>query len=143
MTGFLIVKFIYLSMNNSIKILMIEDNHDDAQLISKFLERNAKFEFTISFISSKTELEDALQKGMQDVVLCDHSLPSFNSEEALKMCREQNPSLPFIIVTGAVKEDAAINIFELGADNYIMKDNLKRLPSAITKALQQKKEKAK
>ena len=129
-------------MDKYISILMLEDNVDDATLIQKCLERG-NLKFTATVVTTKQEFVDALNNHSFDLVLSDHSLPQFNSSEALQIVRAEKPFMPFIVLTGAVSEDFAISIFEKGADNYIMKDNLKRLPSAILKAIETQTELAK
>jgi len=76
-----------------------------------------------------------------DVILSDHSLPQFNSMEALKICRAQGLTIPFILVTGTMSEEFAVNCLKLGVDDYVLKSNLKRLPAAILNALKVVKKK--
>ena len=125
-------------LTDILKILMIEDNSLDAELIVKIIERSG-INTATTVISNKKELMDALDEENFDIVLSDHSLPQFNSTEALKIIKERIPDLPFIVVTGTVSEEFAVSILHQGADDYILKNNLKRLPSAITSVIEKRK----
>ncbi len=119
------------------KILMLEDLQDDVGLIERTLNKQG-----ISFISKRVdtrdEFVDALDAFDPDVILSDHALPQFNSLEALTICRNQHIDIPFILVTGTVSEEFAVSCLKQGADDYVLKSNLVRLPSAIQNALKQR-----
>src|SRR5207244_1469598 len=70
-----------------------------------------------------------------DIVLSDHTLPNLSSLDVLRVCKKQNSSMPFILVSGSVSEDLAVSIIKEGADDYVLKENLKRLPVAISRAI--------
>jgi signal transduction histidine kinase len=89
-------------------------------------------------VDSKAEFLEALRLYKADVILSDHSLPQFNSFEALKLCRRLGVAIPFILVTGSVSEEFAVTSLKEGADDYVLKSNLIRLPNAIINALKQK-----
>src|SRR5690606_2705781 len=72
------------------------------------------------------------------VILSDHALPQFNSVEALTICRKNSMNTPFILVTGTVSEEFAVSCLKQGADDYVLKSNLVRLPTAIINALKQR-----
>lgn len=113
---------------------MLEDSHDDADYIQKTLQRaNLSIEATV--VSTKQDFIKALNSFSPDVVLSDHQLPQFSSTEALDICRENFPFLPFILVTGAASEEFAASIIKAGADDYLLKNNLKRLSTAIAQAI--------
>jgi len=90
-------------------------------------------------VDTKEKYLEALNTFHPDVILSDHSLPLFNSTEALKVCQAKHLHIPFILVTGAVSDEFAVNCIKLGADDYVLKTNLSRLPSAIEKALRHKR----
>ncbi|HEX5169099.1 MAG TPA: ATP-binding protein [Cyclobacteriaceae bacterium] len=121
-----------------INILALEDTIEDFELM-EYVLRSAHLEFTIKRVDKRNEFISALQTEPFDIILSDHSLPQFNSIEALELCRASNLDVPFILVTGAVSEEFAVNILKKGADDYVLKSNLTRLPSAITNALKQKR----
>ena len=126
-------------MEKEIKILMLEDMEEDAGLIDEVLQAE-KIAFSRVRVDTREEFTDALKKFRPDVVLSDHSLPSFNSIEALKICHENGLNVPFILVTGTVSEEFAVNCLKRGADDYVLKSNLARLPMASRYALRRRRQ---
>ena len=124
-------------MEESLKILSLEDVEDDVGLIKRQLIKS-NLSFEITRVDSKDDFIDALRHFLPDVILSDHSLPQFNSVEALKICQRLHLKVPFILVTGAVSEEFAVTCLKQGADDYILKSNLTRLPSAIRNALKKR-----
>jgi len=126
-------------MEGFLKILLIEDSLDDVQLIERELLKEGT-KFTLSVVVNQREYEETLKTFHPDIVLSDHSLPQFNSVEALRILLEYNATnnlaVPFILVTGTVSEDFAVQCIKSGVTDFILKDRLKRLPSAIMNALQ-------
>ncbi len=120
------------------KILILEDVLSDADLIQRFLRRN-NFTFTAKVVDNRNEFVNALEDFLPDCILSDHSLPQFDSFDALGILKEKNSSIPFILVTGTVSEEFAAVIINEGADDYILKNNLTRLPNAIYAALKKKR----
>src|SRR5664279_1609874 len=123
---------------DDMKLLILEDNADDAALMQVTLKR-AGLHFKAKVVSSKKDFTVALDSFAPDVILSDHKLPGFYSNQALKLVREKLPYVPFILVTGTVSEEFAANIIKEGADDYILKDRMARLPAAIEAALNQRK----
>jgi PAS domain S-box-containing protein len=125
-------------MLETLKILFLDDDLSDAELISTVLKRSGLvFEETIA--SSRNSFLEAINSKKFDIVLSDHSLPDFDSLEALQAVRSLYPSIPFILVTGTVSEEFAVKIIKEGADDYLLKANLKRLRTAIEKAIEAKR----
>lgn len=126
-------------MRKAIKILLLEDTRDDAELIERELQR-AGLVFNLRVVTDKSGFENALAEFSPDVVLSDHSLPGFNSIEAFQLFKKHQAEVdilsPFILVTGNVSEEFAVQSFRAGVDDYILKDRLKRLPLAIESALE-------
>src|SRR6185436_596398 len=122
-------------MKNTIRILMLEDQEDDADLVKRAL-RKGGFTFESFRVDDKEGFEKAFDEFKPDAVLSDHSLPQFNSIEAMKIKTEKSPGIPFILVTGAVSDEFAAQCIKLGADDYILKTNLSRLPSSLKNALE-------
>ncbi|RYG45390.1 MAG: response regulator, partial [Chitinophagaceae bacterium] len=115
-----------------------EANPDDAMLIQTLLRRSGmKFESVTA--SDEEEFLSAVKHDGYDVVLADNALPQYSSIEALKLIRTTNPSVAFILVTGTVSEEFAVSIIQQGADDYILKTNLTRLPAAIKNAIEKKR----
>ncbi|HMI67356.1 MAG TPA: ATP-binding protein [Cyclobacteriaceae bacterium] len=126
-------------MEKELKILMLEDLEDDALLIDRAL-RKEKFAFTRVRVETQDEFTNALETFKPDVILSDHSLPQFNSIAALTICQERKLNLPFLLVTGSVSEEFAVNSLKKGADDYVLKSNLARLPMAIRYALRHRRQ---
>lgn len=121
-----------------IRILILEDSSDDLSLIVHTL-RKAGMVFNFKNVETREEYENSLEHFCPDVIISDHSLPSFDSHEALKLFQKfkqkRHPSAVFVLVTGTVSEEFAVKVIKMGADDYILKDRLTRLPAAITGAL--------
>lgn len=116
---------------------MLEDLEEDIGLIEHSLHKEG-LTFVSRYADTREEFVRALEEFDPDVILSDHALPQFNSVEALKLCRKNNHNVPFILVTGTVSEEFAVSCLKQGADDYVLKSNLARLPSAITNALRQR-----
>lgn len=123
-------------MERELKILMLEDQEEDAGLVDRALQKE-NFHFTRIRVDTREEFIHSLDTFQPDVILSDHALPQFNSIEALKICQARKMEVPFILVTGAVSEEFAVNCLKRGADDYVLKSNLSRLPLAIRYALRQ------
>lgn len=124
-------------MKEHLKILILEDVEEDVELVRRELMKE-KLSFTLHRVDKKDEYLSGLVNIKPNVILSDHSLPQFNSVEALEISQRIGLNVPFILVTGTVSEEFAVTCLKNGADNYVLKGNLSRLPSAITNALQQK-----
>ncbi len=126
-------------MDKHLKILLLEDSPDDAELIQRELKHGG-IEFTSLVVDTKSNYIDGIHDFNPDLVLSDHSMPKFNSAEALKIYKDHlrtlQRSAPFILITGTISEDFAVQCIKDGADDYILKDRLQRLPSAIQNALE-------
>ena len=117
--------------------MILEDSSEDIHFIERELKRG-EIDFTSCVVAQKEQYQRALQDFRPDIILCDHSLPQFNSIEAMhlrnRFQESHDVSIPFILITGSVSEEFAVQIMKAGADDYILKDRLKRLPSAIKNA---------
>jgi PAS domain S-box-containing protein len=122
-----------------IRILNLEDSAIDADLITRELKR-ANLNFSISRVETEASFRDALERSDPDVILADYNLPGFDGIAALKIARSFAPDVPFIFVSGSIGEDRAIQALREGATDYVIKDRMSRLPSAITRALAEKRE---
>jgi signal transduction histidine kinase len=121
-------------MTKLMKILMLEDDDDDVELIQQVIKKG-KIVCTFSVTSERNSFLNALESFNPDIVISDNSLPQFDATEALELTRKFSLHLPFILVTGTVSEEFAANIIRMGADDYIIKDRMTRLPSAINAAI--------
>src|SRR5579872_4501302 len=123
-----------LTMNQPLKILHLEDLDTDAELVDRVL-RKAHINFEKRVVLDREGFVRQLREFQPDVILSDHSLPAFNSLEALRISREEASDTPFILVTATVSEEYAVSVIKEGASDYILKDRLERLPNAIYNAL--------
>jgi DNA-binding NarL/FixJ family response regulator len=121
-----------------VKILFLEDNNDDCTLI-KYELRTASFSYSSFQVSTKKDFLDALETFKPDVILADYSLPAFNGMHAFKLFREQNICIPFILVTGFLTEEVAMECISEGVDDVVLKSNFKRLTQIIARSLELKK----
>lgn len=122
-------------IQKNFRLLLIEDNEDDALFILRALELSG---FTVeSEIVKTAAMFRKMLEQPWDIIISDYHLPGFGGHIALSMVKEMGLSIPFIIVSGRIGEDVAVSLINDGASDYVMKDNLKKLPAAIEKALQQ------
>jgi len=125
-------------MERPLKILLLEDSSIDAEIIQRLLLKETK-NYSFHLAKNKKTFVQALEEFSPDVILSDNSLPKFNSKEALEITRQRLAQIPFILVTGTVSEEFAADIIKQGADDYVLKDRMKRLPAAIDAALKKRK----
>ncbi|MEO6498235.1 MAG: response regulator, partial [Mucilaginibacter sp.] len=119
---------------NTIKVLLLEDDPLDAGLVEREL-LNGGIKHEILVVNNKAKFKQALKNYPADVILSDHSLLNFDSKEALRMVKKAKIKVPFILITAAMTDEYAVNIMKEGANDYILKDRLLRLPLAVTNAL--------
>ena len=125
-------------MDTKLKILFVEDNPSDLRMIKDFiLEGNIMFDSVV--VETHEDYVDAINSYKPDIILSDYNLPKFNGMEALNIRNQLLPDTPFILITGSINEETAVNSLKSGADDYILKDNLRRLNNAIMNALEQKR----
>src|SRR4051812_10817094 len=121
-------------MSKKYQILLVEDDYADAHLIKKHLGRSG-MHFEIKAVSDENGFMYAVTHENFDIILADHSLPQLTSFDLLRICKKLKSNVPFIIVSGSITEELAVNLIKEGADDYISKENLIRLPSAIKNAI--------
>ena len=125
-------------MPQPLKILLLEDNPVDAEIVERLLNKqDQRFEFDLAM--DRPGFLESLDKFKPDVILADNAMPQFNATEALEIINQRGAGIPFILVTGTVSEEFAANIIKSGADDYVLKDRLARLPAAIDAALKQRR----
>ena len=123
------------------RILLIEDVPTDAELEVRELKR-AGLRVVHRVVDTEAGYRDALRDFRPDVILSDFSMPHFDGMEALALAREFAPDVPFIFVSGTIGEEYAIRALKNGATDYVLKNNLIRLPAAVERALQESAERA-
>ncbi len=124
-------------MSAKIKILHLEDLDTDAELIEREIKRSG-IEYEIQVVSSREDYELSIGQFEPDIVLSDHSVPSFDSIRALMTLKEKSPLTPFILVTATISEEFAVDVMRLGASDYVFKDRLQRLPNAINNSFEKR-----
>ena len=120
-------------MSKPIRVLLVEDSADDADLILNQLERGG-YAPIYQRVDNAAAMNQALEQ-QWDVVLADHNLPKFSSTAALALLQSKGQDLPFIIVSGSIKDEIAVAAMKSGAHDYLMKGNLARLVPAIEREL--------
>jgi two-component system, cell cycle sensor histidine kinase and response regulator CckA len=120
-------------MSEPLKILHVEDSPNDAELVARELRRGG-LEFEIQRVHDRAGFVDALAVE-PELVLSDFALPQFDGLTALALLKQRYPDAPFILVSGAIGEDLAVAAMREGASDYILKDRLSRLPTAVESAL--------
>ncbi len=123
-----------------LKALLLEDSKSDALLLIREMKRGG-FEVEYERIETAVGLNTALEKTKWDIILSDHSMPTFSAPEALTIIRQQKKlDTPFIIVSGTISEDIAVEAMKAGANDYFSKNKLARLVPAIERELQKSEE---
>jgi PAS domain S-box-containing protein len=119
-----------------LRILLLEDDPSDAELILRAVG-NGGITHVSKSVQVRDEFRAALTEFGPDLVLSDYQLSGFNGIDALTIVRERNPDLPFILVTGALGEEFAVETIKRGATDYILKDRLSHLVPAILRAMRE------
>ncbi|NQU43046.1 PAS domain S-box protein [bacterium] len=121
-------------MRETVKILILEDLATDAELMQYELRR-ADLDFLAKTVETREEYLEAIQSFQPNLILADYNLPSFDGLEALAVLRQHSPDVPFIFVSGQLGEEVAIESLKQGATDYVLKNKLSRLGSAVERAL--------
>jgi PAS domain S-box-containing protein len=129
------------SKSKTLKILYVEDRVPDMELALKELQR-AGIGPEVKRVEREEDFIRELESSACDLILSDYRLPGWNGMDALKAVTTRNLNIPFILVSGTVGEDAAVECIKSGAWDYVLKDNLQRLPLAVKRALRDRQEAA-
>jgi PAS domain S-box-containing protein len=121
-------------MPQPLQVLIAEDNEADAELVLLVLEAGG-FEVTARVVQDRDGFQAALAEQTWDVVISDYMMPGFGGAEALACLRDTGSAIPFIVVSGTIGEETAVGMMRAGADDYLMKDSLARLPAAVEREL--------
>ena len=119
-----------------LRVLILEDQPLDAELIEKSLDTPG-YVMECARIETEAGFRAALAS-RPDIVLSDYHLPQFSGLRALAILRESNPEIPFILISGGISEEQAVEVMRLGADDFLLKDRLGRLPTAVTGAIERR-----
>ena len=119
----------------TLRVLHLEDDPNDRELVQATLE-SEQIECQLVQVASRDAFEQALAE-TPDLILADYSLPGFNGEHAQEIAREKCPDVPFVFVTGSIGEEEAVERLKSGATDYVLKDRLDKLPTAVRRALRE------
>ncbi|MBL7177779.1 MAG: response regulator [Desulfobacteraceae bacterium] len=129
-------------MKKPLRILIIEDSEGDALIIAREL-RKSGYELAFERVDTPEAMKEALSRERWDVIVSDHAMPRFNSIQALALLKETGIDVPFIILSGVIVEEVAIEAMRAGAHDYVSKDRMGRLIPAIERELREAEERRK
>ncbi|MFN6537505.1 MAG: putative bifunctional diguanylate cyclase/phosphodiesterase [Nostoc sp. EkiNYC01] len=121
-------------MSETLNVLIVEDCETDAMLVLGELRRGG-FNLIWQRVQTAEQLRQALDSDSWDVMISDYRLPGFNAPAALEIAKQSHKDIPFILVSGTIGEVLAVEMMKAGAHDYVMKDNLNRLPEAVRREL--------
>ena len=121
-------------MSPKLRVLYLEDNSDDFMLVQRELLK-AGWSLSIQQVDNEHDFTRNIRDGTWDIVLADYNLPGYSGMAALDFVRRTGYDIPFILISGTISEDAAVDCMRAGANDYVLKDNLRRLNLAITREL--------
>ena len=125
-------------MSKQLRVLLVEDSEDDAVLVTRELKKGGYIPI-IERVETPEDMQKVLEEKTWDLVVSDYVLPRFSGLDALKLLKKSGIDLPFVVVSGKIGEDTAVEAMRAGAHDYIMKDNLTRLNPAIKRELEEVK----
>ncbi len=123
-------------MGIPLRLLIVEDSEDDALLLLRELRRGG-YDVAHERVDTATAMMSALYSQKWDLVISDHSMPYFTGIDALHLLRSNGSRVPFIFVSGTIGEETAVTALKDGAQDYLMKTNLKRLVPAVQRELRE------
>ena len=126
-------------IKKDIKVLLLEDNATDADLIVRHLTKSG-LSFTSKTVESRKFFEEALNTFCPDIILSDYSLPAFDAVSAFKIIKERELNIPFILISGTIGEENAVMLIKEGVTDYVSKNNFSSLLQKITRALKEAEE---
>lgn len=126
-------------MEKELKILFVEDLPSDQELAERQL-KSAGLRFASKQVDNRTDYLAALESYQPDLIISDYSMPGFDGRQALELVNELHPEIPFIVLTGSMNEDTAVECMKAGASDYVIKEHINRLPFAVRDALKRKQD---
>lgn len=125
-------------MNRPLHVLIVEDSQDDVDLLLVVM-RDSGYDVAYEVVDTRAAMRAALERQDWDLITSDHLMPSFNAPTALALAKELRPEVPFIIVSGEIDLQSAVELMKEGARDYIQKTELARLAPAIARELEQRR----
>jgi CheY-like chemotaxis protein len=129
----------YYIVKKDIRILLLEDDIKDAELVKFALDQDG-LTFQLKRVDSEGEFLSQMEQLKPDIVLLDYTVPGFDGLKALSIAQQKYPDIPFIFVTGTLGEEVVIEMLKNGATDYVLKTRLSRLGSAVIRALREAKD---
>jgi len=123
-------------VSTPLRVLIVEDSEEDALLLVREL-RQGGYEPCFELVETGEAMRAALGRGPWDLILADYLLPRFSAPEALAAARELAPDVPFLVISGRIGEETAVDMMKAGAHDYLMKDNLARFLPAVHRELRE------
>lgn len=121
-----------------LRVLLVEDCAADAELALRILKRHG-YDVRADLVTTAEEFTEHLGRSKYDLILCDHDLPGWKGMEALNLLVKLQQDVPFILVTGALDDETAAALIDQGADDYVLKGRLGRLPLAVRRVMREQR----
>ncbi|MEO1144469.1 MAG: response regulator [Cyanobacteria bacterium J06638_22] len=125
-------------MSEFLHLLCVEDVEDDLLLVLRMLRQHG-FQLHWERVETAETFQDALSQSHWDIIISDYNLPKFDAQAALHILKESGKDIPFIVVSGTIGDAMAVQLMRAGAHDYVMKDNLVRLPEAVRREIRDAK----
>jgi two-component system, cell cycle sensor histidine kinase and response regulator CckA len=123
-------------LSTTLRMLQVEDSESDAAIVVRLLQR-AGYEPRVTRVESAGEMRKSLGESVWDIILSDYRLPGFDAPAALRVLHETGLDIPFIVISGTIGEDVAVEVMKSGAHDYLMKSNLTRLVQAVEREIRE------
>jgi len=123
-------------MRHALKVLMVEDSDNDAFLAVDRLRR-AGYDLTYQRVETEPDLKDALAREKWDLILSDYNLPCLGALQALQICKDLGPDIPFVVMSGSIGEEAVAELLRSGAHDYVSKDRASGLGLVVENELRE------
>jgi len=125
-------------MEKKLHVLILEDLPSDVELAQRELKKTLK-NYTVKVVETEEDFIKALNTFKPDLIVADYLLPSFDGLSALKIKKNKSPFIPFVVLTGSMNEDTAVDCMKAGADDYVIKEHIMRLGPAVLNAIKNKR----
>ena len=121
-------------MTKKVRILLIEDSEDDAILLERQLQKS-NLDIEMKRVCTSDEMQQALDESTWDGIICDYMMPEFSVNDAMGVIRSKGIDIPFIIVSGTISDETAVEMMKAGAHDFLTKNNLSRLVPALEREI--------
>jgi response regulator RpfG family c-di-GMP phosphodiesterase len=121
----------------ALRVLIVEDNHRDVKLTVAVLERSG-YHLTFNIVDSLKSFQEQLDAAQHEIIISDYNLRDWTAVDVLEIVKKSGKDIPVVVVSGSLGDESAVELIKKGATDYVLKDRLARLPSAIQRALEEK-----